>query len=86
MLFNFQECQRPFQRRYITETAKLCNSVTQEHHTPLLRIEGCLSQGNHRAHEKSLLGLAKQNLKSGNEDSFLWYNTDQSLVFKHEKY
>lgn len=62
MLFNFQEYQRPFQRRYITETAKLCNSVTREHHTPVLRIEGCLSQGNHRAHEKSLLGLAKQNL------------------------
>lgn len=86
MLFNFQKCQRPFQRRYVIETAKLCNSETQEYHIPFLRIAGCPSQENHRAHEKFLLGLVKENSNSGNEDSFLQYNSGQNLLFKHEKY
>lgn len=71
VLFNFQECQRPFQRRYVIETAaKPCNSIAQEAHTPVRSL--------------SWKGQAMWEVRVRSLSYSI--NIGQFLVFKHEKY
>lgn len=87
VLFNFQGCQRPFQKRSITETVLHSFAIPKPRNTVpwFCEQKADFPQENHRARKMSLLGRAKQNLETGSADSH-GTNTGQSLVFKPEEY